>query len=252
MGMGFINWRLGDYPRALEMFSKSLQYAKVENDLNTIGTLYLNIGNVFNHRGDSKKAIDYYQRGIKHFETIGNVLEASKGYSNIGNLQMLTGDLDEAESTLITALEKAKEKGRHDYWWPNISLIFIRGIQGRFEDAEEIFNNCLDTLKERDDKVGMGISHMYFGAVRSMEQKYDEAETLIIRAISMFENLGMLYELGKSKHFLGENYVRAQRFDDAKTYLDEAYQIFKNLGAKSQVEITREKLLELRDGGGFI
>ncbi len=252
MGMGYINWRIGDYPRALEMFSKSLQYAKVDNNLNTIGALYLNIGNVFNHRGDSKKALDYYHRGIKHLETIGNMIEASRGYSNIGNLQMQLGDLDDAEKTLELSLEKAKEKGRHDYWWPNISLIYIKGVKNKFGEAEEIFEACVDAMKERDDRIGLGISHMYFGEVRSLQQKYDESETLLGRAVSMFENLGLVYELGRGKFFLGENYLRAQRYEEAKSYLDEAYQIFKNLGAKSEAEKTREKLLELRDDGGFI
>ncbi|MGA1793468.1 MAG: tetratricopeptide repeat protein [Thermoplasmatota archaeon] len=252
MGLGYVHWRTGEYPRALEMFSKSLQYAKIDNDLNTIGALYLNIGNVFNHRGDSKKALDYYNRGIRHLETSGNMLEASIGYSNIGGIHIQDQQLDEAEKMLEMALAKAKEKGRHDFWWPNINLIYLRGVQGRFKDASRIFDLCEDAMKDRDDRVGLGIAYMYLGNVRSLEQRFDEAETLLIRALTMFENLGLQYEIGRAKASLGENYIKAGRYEDAKGYFDEAYQLFKTLGARHQAEIVRERLLELRDGSGFI
>jgi tetratricopeptide (TPR) repeat protein len=106
-------------------------------------------------------------------------------------------------------------------------------------------------MKEREDKIGLGLSHMFYGNTKSLEQNFDEAEILLIRSITMFENLGLLYDLGRAKFFLGENYLRAQRFEEAKSLLDESYQIFKNLGAKSQADKTRLKLLELRDDGGI-
>lgn len=251
MGLGYINWRMGDFPRALEMLSKSLQFAKIENNLSTIGVLYLNIGNVFDHRGESKKALDYYSRGIKHLENIGNMIEVSQGYFNIGNAHMQMGHLDEAEDAFETAIEKAKEKGKQDYWGPNISLINIRGLQGKYQDARELFVICDEAMEDKDDKIGLGLAHMYYGNVRSLELEYDEAEILLIRSITMFESLGLLYEMGRAKYYLGENYLRAQKYEEAKTYLDESYQIFKNLGAKSQADNTRLKLLELRDDGGI-
>jgi tetratricopeptide (TPR) repeat protein len=242
---------LGDYPRALEMLSKSLQFAKIENNLSTIGVLYLNIGNVFDHRGESKKALDYYSRGIKHLENDGNMVEVARGHFYIGDSHMQIGHIEQAEAAYDIALEKAKEKGKQDYWGPNISMINIHGLQGRYEDAKDLFNICHEAMKEKDDKIGLGLSHMYYGNIRSLEQNFDEAEILLIRSITMFENLGLIYELGRAKFLLGENYIRAQRFEEAKNFLDESYQIFKNLGAKSQADITRLKLLELRDDGGI-
>jgi tetratricopeptide (TPR) repeat protein len=163
------------------MFSKSLQYAKIDNNLDTIGVLYINIGNVFNHRGDSKKAIDYYSRGIRHLEKTGNLIEASKGYSNKGNVLISLGDLEEADKSLLKAIEKAKEKGRNDFWWPYINMIYLRGLQERYEESEEIFNDCFEKMKDRDNRILIGISYMYMGTVKSMHQDYEEAETLLVR-----------------------------------------------------------------------
>ncbi|MBN1540157.1 MAG: tetratricopeptide repeat protein, partial [Candidatus Thermoplasmatota archaeon] len=252
MGLGYTYWRMADYPRSLEMFSKSLQYAKIENDLNTIGTLYINIGNVFNHRGDIKKALDYYNRGIKHLETTSNVIGASVGYSNIGGIYLQTGDIGEAEKALELAFDKASEKGRHDYWWPIINFIELRGRQNRFSEASSIFDTCEEAMKDRDDKVGLGIAYLSIGKVRALDQRFEESETMILRSITMLEGLGMLYELGMAKHSLGEVYILSSRYEEAKGYLDEAYQIFKNIGARFQAEKVRDRLLEMRENGGFI
>ncbi|MBN1389509.1 MAG: tetratricopeptide repeat protein [Candidatus Thermoplasmatota archaeon] len=252
MGLGYINWRTSDYPRALEMFSKSLQFAKIENNLNTIGTLYMNIGNVFNHRGDIKKALDYYNRGIKHLESSGNTLDASVGYSNIGSIYLQNGEFEEAEKVLELAISMTSERGRHDLCWPNINLIDLRGIQGKFTEASNIFEMCEDSMKDRDDKVGLGIAYLNIGKARILEQKPEEAETLIIRSITMLESLGMLYDLGKAKYSLGEAYLMSARYDEGKVYLDEAYQILKSIGARYQAEKVRGRLLEIRDSGGFI
>ncbi len=211
MGIGYISWRTSDYPKALEMFSKSLQYAKIENNINTIGTLYLNIGNVFDQRGDCDKAMDYYMRGIKHLEKIGNLLVAARGYADIGDIQMEIGKLDEAEISLEDSMKKAKEKGRFEYWWPNINMILLKGLQGKFKESKEIFEMATDHLKQRDEKIGMGIAFLYRGISMSLEGDKDEAETMILRAIGIFESLGVPYEIGRGKKHLGEHYLKNSR-----------------------------------------
>lgn len=252
MGIGYVSWRKGDFPKALEMFSKSLQYAKIENDLNTIGALYINIGNVFNHRGDSSKALDYYARGIKHLENNGNFIEASRGYSNIGNVHLQLGEIDEAETALEKANSMAREKGKSDSWWPNMNLILLLGTRGKYNEADELFEAAIEHMKEKNDQLGLGIAHLYYGTVTSRKDMSEEAETLLLRAHGIFENLGVTYELGRAKYELGEHYLRTSRFEEGKDYLDNAYVLFKGMGAKSRAQIVRDRLLEIRDGDGFI
>lgn len=252
MGIGFVTWRKGDYPKSLEMFSKALQYAKISNNLDTIGKLYLNIGNVFNHRGDHTKAIDYYRRGIKHLESTGNFIEASRGYSNLGNVQLQMGELQKANKTLATSIDKAKEKGRYDYWWPSINRILLFGLSGKTKEAQEVFESVVEQIKERDDKVGLAVAHMYMGSINSLAGSFDEAETMLVRAISVLESLGVSYDLARGKMFLGEHYIRADRFEEARNFLQEAYNTFKNIGAKFLAERTRKRLLELRDDNAFL
>ncbi|MCU0798642.1 MAG: tetratricopeptide repeat protein [Candidatus Thermoplasmatota archaeon] len=252
MGMGYINWRKGDLTRSLEMFSKSLQYAKSINDANTIGSLYLNIGNVFNHRGDQKKAIDYYSRGVKHLESIGNLAEVSRGYNNLGNVHLMNRETEEAEKYLHQAIESAKEQGRQDTWWPTLNLIHLRALQGRYEEASSLYDHAIEDIRERDDKVALGVAMMYMGDCRSRVGDPEEAESLLLKSISSFESLDVLYELSRARYFLGEHYIRIERFDEARSFLTEAYQSLKNMGALGLAQRVREKLLEVRGGADFI
>ncbi|HHD16229.1 MAG TPA: tetratricopeptide repeat protein [Euryarchaeota archaeon] len=252
MGMGYIHWRRGEFPRALELFSRSLQYAKLQNNLSTIGALYLNIGNVFNHRGDLDKAIDYYRRGSKHLESHGNLLEACRGYSNMGGVYLQKGELDKAEEMLRTALNKSKEQGRSDPWWPQILMIKLHALRDEFREAERIFDMVNEELKGREDRMAQGTSLLYFGLSRMREGKSEEAETLIMRALSIFESANTPLEITRAKEMLGDLYLRMGKYDAARTYLNEAYQTLKSIGAKKFTEDVRRKLLELREGDGYI
>ncbi len=252
MGIGYVKWKRGEFPRALEMFSKSLQYAKLENNLNTIGTLYIDIGNVFNHRGDMKKAIDYYTRGIRHLESYGNIIEASRGYSNMGGVHLQLGEMEEAEKNLDMAIKKAKEQGRQEPWWPMILKIKLRALQNRFKEADDAFERVSEDLKGKDDQVGLASSLMYVGLSKTREGKYEEGETFLVRAISIFESLTVPFDLARTKDLLGDLYMKNSKFDEAKTFYSESYQAFKEIGAKRYAEEVRGKLLELRGGDGYI
>ncbi|MGA1820906.1 MAG: tetratricopeptide repeat protein [Thermoplasmatota archaeon] len=245
MGIGFIRWRKGDYPKALEMFSKSLQYAKLENNLKTIGTLYLHIGNLFNHRGDLKKSIDYYQRGVRHLESSGDLFNAARGYSNKANVLLQLGEIEEAEKVLSTALEKSKQKGGTDNWWPYINLIRLRSIQGNYAEAGEVYNLVLDLIKELGDKHTLGLAAMYMGDCRSRMGDYSEAETLLGRSMAIFEELEIPYDIGRVKMYLGENYTRREKTDEARNMLSEAHRIFQSIGANHQREVAKEELKEI-------
>lgn len=252
MGVGYINWRRGEFPRALEMFSKSLQYAKIMNNLNTIGTLYLNIGNVFNHRGDMKKALDYYQRGIKHLESYGNTIEAARGYSNIGAIKIQEGEIEEAEKNLDLSILKAKEKGRQEPWWPQILKIKLYALKKDFAKCEEIQKIVDEELKSKNDRIATASAFMYTGFAKTLKGEIEDAETNLVRALSIFESLNVPMEIARVKRYLGELYLKDSRFDEARTYLNESYKIFKNIGARRMAEELRDRLLELREGDEFI
>jgi tetratricopeptide (TPR) repeat protein len=252
MGIGYIYWKRGEFPRALEMFSKSLQYAKLENNLNTIGSLYINIGNVFNHRGDTKKALDYYTRGIRHLESFGNSIEASRGYSNIGGVHLQLDELEEAEKNLELAITKAKEQGKQEPWWPMILKIKLKALQNHFSDSDDIYERVFEDLKDKDDRVALASCLMYAGFSKIREGRYEEAETFLVRSISIFESLNIPFDLSRSKNLLGDLYLKTSRFDEARTFFSESYKVFKGIGAKRYAEEVRGKLLELRGGDGYI
>jgi tetratricopeptide (TPR) repeat protein len=245
MGMGYIKWRRGDFPKSLEMFSKSLQYAKIDNSLRTIGKLYLSIGDLFQQRGDMDKSIDYYIRGIKHLETIGDSLAVSQGHSSIARVNMDRGDLDAADASLRQALEKAKEKGRPDFKPPHIQLLKLRSMQGRFEDARLAFETLMDSLNSEEEKVFFALANMNYGEICSIEGRRAESESLLMKALDTFTALDMPYELGRTKAILADHYARNDERPIARDLLLEAQGIFKSIGAKAQFDATVGKLASL-------
>ena len=131
-------------------------------------------------------------------------------------------------------------------------MIKLHALRDEFREAERIFDMVNEELKGREDRMAQGTSLLYFGLSRMREGKSEEAETLIMRALSIFESANTPLEITRAKEMLGDLYLRMGKYDAARTYLNEAYQTLKSIGAKKFTEDVRRKLLELREGDGYI
>jgi len=95
---------MGDYDRAMEIYTPALKQAEEIGDKEGMGVSLNNIGIVHFNKGDYDKALDYYERSLVISEEIGNKRGMGYSLNNIGIVHSDKGDLDRAEEYLEKSL----------------------------------------------------------------------------------------------------------------------------------------------------
>ncbi|HLC82852.1 MAG TPA: tetratricopeptide repeat protein, partial [Bacteroidia bacterium] len=106
-GTSFLN--LGNFPKALDYYLKTL---KVNEEIGTkrgIGNSYNNIGLVYKEQHNYSKALEYYFKSLKMNEEIGNKQGMSYGLNNIGVIHAEQLNHDKALEYYQKSLKIAEE-----------------------------------------------------------------------------------------------------------------------------------------------
>ncbi|MCG8580859.1 MAG: tetratricopeptide repeat protein [Bacteroidales bacterium] len=112
--MGVLFDRLKDYDQALTYYQKALYVfnSAADKDVNSmrqVHTLYNNIANIYNAKGDNNTAEEYYLKALKlaiekhDFQTLGVI------YNNLGKVAIEAENWDKAYGYLIKSLESRQQ-----------------------------------------------------------------------------------------------------------------------------------------------
>ena len=85
---GIVSSDMGDYEKAIDYYSRSLNIAEQINDTSNIAKCYTNIGNVYYYLGRYDKSIENHQKSLKLMEQVGHKSGIANCYSNIGVIHM--------------------------------------------------------------------------------------------------------------------------------------------------------------------
>ena len=86
----------GDYPKALDYYTKSLKIREELEDKKGIARSLGNIGIIYHDQGDYPKAIDYYTKSLKTFEELEDKKGIASSLNNIGVIYDDQGDYPKA------------------------------------------------------------------------------------------------------------------------------------------------------------
>ena len=136
-------------------------------------------------KGDFKKGIEQLNSAILRYA------DFMLAFNELGVLYMQTGQLEDADAALKSALKLAPEAFPPLF---NHGLLLVRLKQ--FEEAEKELRHAI----VKDDKSA--VAHLYLGRVLVTLQKYDEAEQELQRALALGGD-----RLSLAHRFLGALYI---------------------------------------------
>ena len=99
--MGMINYEIGDYKKAREMYFESI--TNVDNLVNKsefLGIAYNNIGETFSKQGNFEKAHAYYNKALKEKRFLNKPKTTAYTLQNLGKLYLMKNDFRRATSFL--------------------------------------------------------------------------------------------------------------------------------------------------------
>jgi class 3 adenylate cyclase/tetratricopeptide (TPR) repeat protein len=193
---GDVALRMGHVDEAIEVWSECLEYQRAQEELERVGDLHRKIGAALWHKGETRQAIEHYQKGINLLKDGPPCLELVRLYEEAASLYMHTGDNMLAIYAAEKALRLAERLGE------TRAASRAHGIFGR------VFGRIGDTAKARENleksvELARGSDHAE--TIRALltlgyhlevsEAEYDDAEQAYSEGQKLAERTGDLPSL---------------------------------------------------------
>ncbi|MDX6496331.1 MAG: hypothetical protein QOE17_2317, partial [Gaiellales bacterium] len=193
---GDVALRMGHVDQAIEVWSECLEYQRGQEELERVGDLHRKIGAALWHKGETRQAIEHYQKGINLLKDGPPCLELVRLYEEAASLYMHTGDNMLAIYASEKALRLAERLGE------TRAASRAHGIFGR------VFGRIGDTAKARENlekSVDLARGSDHAETIRALltlgyhlevsEADYGGAEKAYSEALKLAERTGDLPSL---------------------------------------------------------
>lgn len=142
-----------DYVKALEYYHKSLLIAKKFDDKSRVAALYVNIGTIEMKQKNFTAALEKFQTGMKLFKKMNAVELIVQCMQNIGEVYTYLKQYQKAETILQEALIKARSQNLNiTIAFINLSLSNVYLSLNAFDKAEKTLKDGFEFAKNLDNR----------------------------------------------------------------------------------------------------
>ena len=181
-----------DYEAAKEDVESALELAHAVDDLRTVGAAYFQASLVADREGRWVLARNYAERAREAYAELADRVHVGQLTNNLGGLNFLLGNTEDAIALLKEAFSIALEAGQDaDAGRAVSSLAQVHLRTGNFEQAEKQARQALELLRGRVDYVDeTGNAQLVLGRALLEQERLDEAEAAFAGAEASFGDLG--------------------------------------------------------------
>ncbi len=202
-------------------------------------TSYHLAGINYHQAGETKRAIEFYQKAMNIFEYLKDTLKLTASYNNMGAAYRDMGNYWEA----IRYLEKAAE-------WCAVAqdLVKLAGAynnlgvlyrdQGRYPEALSYFQKACQIRETIGDIRGLASSYTNLGSLYDMLDQSERGLEYLMRAARIRESINDKRGLAYTYTNLGSLHQKMKFYPEAMAYYQKAAHIRLSLGDKGRVADT--------------
>jgi len=234
--LGACYYNKSDYSNALQEYQKALNILShiKRNDLE-VQKLYSviigNIGMVYNQRGESPKALEYYFKALKINEKIGNLKSQANNLTNIGNVYYYQKDDSSALVYYLKALKINEQIGNK--YSQAVTLNNIANVyndQKNFNKALDFYFKALKICEENNDLRGQASNLGNIGLVYKEQKDYDKALEFYMKALKICEEIPDKRSQAINLENIASLYLYQKKYKEAEEFLKKAVQIAEEAG----------------------
>jgi tetratricopeptide (TPR) repeat protein len=185
--LGRVAFHRGAYREALDESMRSLEAIGDRRDLRLLGELSIDIGNSFALLGPDVRgeAIHWYDRAIERLTQVGDWLELSRAYHNLGVAVGETRPQDGLEQ-----LERAREMGDRAHDTRSMGRALLSGVElrlalGQLEEATRDNEQAGRLLERLADELGLEQVEVNRGLIAEKQGQWEDAERSYEKAIGV-------------------------------------------------------------------
>lgn len=244
---------LGDYKKAFEnfvlakdIFEEGSVSATNKKEISLgLAKAYGSMGIVFSEQSNYAKALQYYLKSVKIYESLNDESKCSKIYNNIGVVYKSQNSDFKALEYFIKA-QKIQEK-LHDVnvgiTLTNIANIYLK--QKSLDKAFEYYTLAKKALDENPNSRALGEWYNNVGLYYKDKNQANEAISSWNNAVTSFESIDDKFGLADTYIFLGEFYLDENQLEEALQNTNKALVLANEIEVLEQIAISQKLLSDI-------
>lgn len=241
-GIGYANWRLGNYEETFSHYNKALEAASEENDPAFAGRIMTDFGLAYESKGEYGGAKKRFEKAIEILTHTQDNYQLARAHNNLGEIYKHEGDLRKAIQSYelcLTAAKMGNNKMMMGYAYCNSAECYAK--IGYMDKAKKNADKTLEIFTKVDDKYMVSGAHMVYGIIHSKDLNIGAMNKSFKTAISMLKELNYPYEIGTNTYeyakVLKAHGFKARAIEEYKSALE----ILKKINSTKFIEkITKE------------
>ena len=198
----------------------------------TAAEMYLNAGT---KKGDADDFLEsrWFFYSASEYKKAGElVLDLTEPLHRWGFIDLVWGLNEETVKTTAGAVKAAALHNQGN----------VHYVQGRYEEAEKLYQDSLKIDKELGDKSGIAITLHQLGMIHQKQGRYEEAVKMYHDSLKINEALGNKSEIASTLGQMGNVHYVQGRYEEAEKLYQDSLKIDKELGDKSGIASTLHQL----------
>ncbi len=225
-----------------------------------------NIGYIFQNHGEIKQALDYYHRGLKIQEEIGDKKGLAQSLNNIGFIYQ--GEKDAAQALdyykkSLKIREEIKDKRGIGECLNNIGFLYrILGDPNCKSQIEEackkeglnkgiiFYQKSLKIKEEIKDSLGIAVSLNNIGGIYLRLDELDTAMSYYQRSLKIRERLNDKQGLTNAMSNISLIYFKKKNYKEAEKLAEQSLKISQELGFPLMIQTAADMLKRIYEATG--
>ena len=225
------------FPEGYKYQMDALQYYSEIKDSAGVMSVHFDLGSNFVSQGQSKLALNHYEKGIVLAEAINDTKMIILGNTAIGGTWASLKDFDKALKYIDESIRLAKVIGdNEELAWASINRGHILGQQGKYEEAEPYLQKAYDLSFVIGNKLLTAYSLEQMSDLCLQQGKVNKAIEKLDESYEFYEELGQSNSLQNLTKKYAEIYFQQENFKKYKEYTDQYILLKDSLYSKDMME----------------
>jgi tetratricopeptide (TPR) repeat protein len=216
--LGRVAFHRGAYREALDESMRSLEAVGDRRDPRLIGELSIDIGNSFALLGPEVRsdALHWYDRAIERLSEVGDWVELSRAYHNLG---VAVGEAHPQDG--LEYLDRAREMGERAHDPRSVGRALLSGVElrlalGQLEEATRDNEQAGRLLERLADELGLELVEVNRGLIAEKQGQWEDAERSFEKAIEATRRFRLRADEAEVYYYLARLRFKTRDLDGAR------------------------------------
>lgn len=235
--IGTSEFRKNEFDKAIESYTKLLEYTEILHDTNMMCTGFLMIGACQYNKGMYPEALESYQSVLKLAEESNNLKYQARALNNFANIHSTLKNYPLALSYFQQAIDiKTKMGDEKGVVASRENMAIIHSKKGDYDRALEQYESVLKYKEDNQDEAGISVTLMNIGFTYEKLEKFNSALEYYTKSLILLYRLEDYRNIAVCLNNIGDIYYAQGKFDRAIDSSQKSLVIGEKLKSKTRIK----------------